>query len=84
MANELPLGIQSTRSMRSVRCLKAHRDGKFTIGKSYKISATRETNGTISVVIRDDRRERLDFNFIPRSRNYFWRYFALDTKTEDI
>lgn len=56
-------------------CIKEHPDGHFTVGKVYKINAFRTKPGYCGVRIRDDKRERKDFNFIPSSKNYIWKHF---------
>jgi len=60
-----------------IRCIKEHPDGHFTVGKKYKINAYRVTAHYAGVRVRDDKRERKDFNFIPASKNYFWDYFRV-------
>jgi hypothetical protein len=58
-------------------CIKEHPDGSFTIGESYKVNAHRVKGAYIGIRIRDDKRERKDFNFIPESKNFIWKYFRL-------
>lgn len=63
-----------------LQCKKPHEDGNFTIGKTYKVNAHRYRSVPggveyVGVRIRDDKRQRKDFNFIPTSKNYIWKYF---------
>lgn len=59
-----------------VTCIKKHPDGIYTVGKDYKINSYQVVGNYAGVRIRDDRRERKDFNFIPTSRNYIWKHFT--------
>lgn len=59
----------------SIVCIKDHPDGHFTVGKEYKVNAYQLVGSYAGVRVRDDRRERRDFNFIPTSKNYFWKHF---------
>lgn len=58
-----------------LKCIKSHPDGVFTVGQIYKVAAHRMSKGYIGVRIRDDKRERKDFNFIADSKNFIWEYF---------
>jgi len=69
----------------SVICTAEHPDGDFTRGKRYRINAHRTSGvGYAGVRIRDNRRQRKDFNFIPDSRNYLWKYFCINNTEEGI
>ncbi|MNP04854.1 hypothetical protein D3C76_967880 [compost metagenome] len=57
-------------------CIQSHPDGLFTQGQIYKVNALGKRGG---VRIRDDKRERKDFNYIPTSKNYIWAYFKLSS-----
>lgn len=61
-----------------VICTVLHPDGNFTIGKSYKISSYQVVGKGAGIRIRDDKRQRRDFNFIPTSKNFIWDYFRLE------
>ena len=63
-------------------CIKEHPDGHFEVGEKYKVNAYRMFGKYIGVRIRDDKRERKDFNFIKSSKNYFWNYFQVVKKVE--
>mgnify|MGYP007135336205 CR=1 FL=1 len=63
-------------------CIKPHPDGFYTKGKIYKVVSYRKHSYQggwqyAGVRLRDDKRQRKDFNFIPISRNYIWKYFRL-------
>jgi len=71
----LPVGLE-------LICIKDFPDGDFTIGNEYRINAHRVKSvpGGVNYVgfrIRDDKRQRKDFNLIPASKNYLWRFFRL-------
>jgi len=61
-------------------CIKEHPDGDYTVGKKYTVVDIRKmvevSDKYTSVRIRDNKRERKDFNFNPASKNYLWRYFS--------
>lgn len=63
-------------------CIAKHQHGNFTVGATYKINAHKSYTyqGGVEyagVRIRDDKRQRKDFNFIPTSKNFIWNYFKL-------
>lgn len=58
-------------------CIQAHPDGRYTVNDTYKVNAYQVVENYTGVRIRDDRRERKDFNFIPSSKNYVWKYFKV-------
>jgi hypothetical protein len=60
-------------------CIKAHPAGDYTIGKVYKVvpSNPKFRMRTNQVRIRDNKREKTDFNFSEISDNYLWDYFRL-------
>jgi hypothetical protein len=58
-------------------CIRPHKDGFFTVDATYKVNAYQVVGSYAGVRIRDNKRERKDFNFILGSRNYFWNYFKL-------
>ena len=61
-----------------VECIAGeHHSAQFTVGKIYKVTRTRVWDKYAGVQVRDDKRERKDFNFIPDSNSYFWKYFKL-------
>lgn len=66
-----------------VICIKEHPDGHFTLNRIYKINAYQVVGKYAGVRIRDDRRERKDFNFIPTSKNYLWKCFKLVPGEDD-
>ena len=67
---ELPVALKT-----KVICIQEHPDGNFTEGGIYKVSAYRILGKYAGIKIRDDKRQRRDFNFIETSKNYFWDYF---------
>lgn len=74
LTKNLPIGTR-------LRCRIVHEDGDFTAGRIYKVNAYRCRNvaGKVEyfgVRIRDNKRQRKDFNFIPTSKNYIWNYFV--------
>lgn len=60
----------------TLTCILSYEEA-FTIGKTYKISAYQVLGKYDRLRIRDDKRQRRDFNFIPTSKNYIWNYFQL-------
>lgn len=64
-------------------CKVAHPHGNFTVDNVYKVDShrLRDVPGGgleyAGVRVRDDRRQRKDFNFIPESPNFIWDYFSL-------
>lgn len=60
-----------------IECIAEHEDGIFYVGELYKINAHQVVGKYAGVRIRDAKRERKDFNFIPTSKNYFWKHFKV-------
>lgn len=67
---ELPVALKT-----KVRCIQEHPDGNFTVDRVYTVGSYRELGKYMGVRVRDDRRQRKDFNFLETSKNYFWDYF---------
>ncbi|MMZ45227.1 hypothetical protein D3C76_403860 [compost metagenome] len=65
-------------------CTVPHPDGDFTRGKVYKVNAiskSKKYKGTyVSIRVRDDKRQRKDFNLIPTSKNYIYSHFFVMVK----
>lgn len=61
-----------------LECIVAHEDGSYTVGKrTYRVASHQVVGNYAGIRLRDDRRQRKDFNFIPTSKNYIWKYFKL-------
>jgi hypothetical protein len=60
-------------------CINEHPAGSFTVGKTYRISAYQVGRKYAGIRVRDDKRQRKDFNFTPTSNSYLWNYFRLET-----
>lgn len=61
-----------------IECIKpGHHAGSFTVGNVYKVNAYQVGGKYAGVRIRDDKRERKDFNFKVGSNSYFWDYFRV-------
>lgn len=58
-------------------CIKKHEDGIYTLDKEYRVASYQVWEGYAGIRLRDDKRERKDFNFIVTSKNYLWKYFKL-------
>lgn len=74
-ARELQLPVEP--GMKVVCIHGEHHSAFFTVGKEYTINRTRVWDNYAGVQVRDDKRERKDFNFIPDSNSYFWKFFRL-------
>jgi hypothetical protein len=78
-------GMESTSLQVGTRleCIEVHEDGFYTVGEFYRVNAHRYRSvpggglNCAGIRVRDDKRERKDFNFIPTSKNYIWKFFRL-------
>lgn len=73
MCDRLPIEAGST-----LYCHTKPPFGRFTVGKTYKVASRTSGVGMIQTPrlrVRDDYRERADFNFCRESRNFLFKYF---------
>lgn len=59
-----------------LKCYVAHPDGNFTVGRTYKVNSYQVGVSSVRIRIRDNKRQRRDFNLLETSRNYLWNYFS--------
>lgn len=71
-------GSLQVKRNQKLKCIAEHPDGVFIVGKSYRINSFRFLGKHMSVRIRDEKRERKDFNFISTSKNYLWKHFRAE------